>query len=578
MNSYLEAMEARLSADQKDMLQRIWEPTVVATPLEDSRRDVCILPDGEIRSYGRLHANLITKERGIDAYLSSIDCGLSWQKHYAKGVMQACTYIEEADVYLKSVDNRPGEPGVYIYRSKIGPDDPEPAIIKLSVENHGDCFLPIKSAFSSRIWFTAQKWDSTNTISFFFSDDFGESWQTRCLPAPKGFETVFPHKGLRWCRGSGSEPYVAELAENKLMMIIRSSTDCFWKSYSNDNGDTWSTPEPSTFYGTDTTAFLLRLSDGRILNFWNNTKPLSEPNHNATVPAVPDRVKQGSCEDAFTNRDAAHVAISEDGGDTWIGYRELILNQIRNHADFRHASADKSTRDKSVHQFQAFELPLHKILVSVGQNIASRRLIIFDIDWLYETVRKNTFLHGMAELTTHTYLKSVSGSHFDALGNGHCAWNRTYSAHMMPDPEGDVFEETLHISKHHDDRLINDIGGACWNFPMSKQGRVSVCMKLIEKQARFILSDRWYNACDPYAAVLSPFWFELDVTDVTNGYVTVQIDYNTKEGLASVRVDGEHIFKVEMRNPCPTGISYLILQCATDGDSKGFYIRSLEKE
>ncbi|MBQ4321946.1 MAG: hypothetical protein IJC35_06865, partial [Oscillospiraceae bacterium] len=57
MTSYLKKMEARLTADRKDMLQRIWAPVVVAVPLSDSRRDVCIMPDGEIRSYGMLYAD-----------------------------------------------------------------------------------------------------------------------------------------------------------------------------------------------------------------------------------------------------------------------------------------------------------------------------------------------------------------------------------------------------------------------------------------------------------------------------------------------------------------------------------------
>ena len=93
MYSYLSSIAARLAPDQVDMLKRIYEPTVVATPLKDSRRDVCVLPDGEIRSYGRLYGNLMTGEPGVWAYLSSVDGGLSWQKRYAKGKMNACVYF-----------------------------------------------------------------------------------------------------------------------------------------------------------------------------------------------------------------------------------------------------------------------------------------------------------------------------------------------------------------------------------------------------------------------------------------------------------------------------------------------------
>ena len=54
MYTYLRNLEARMSEDQKDMLRRIYEPTVVAVPLSFARRDLCILPDGEIRAYGNL--------------------------------------------------------------------------------------------------------------------------------------------------------------------------------------------------------------------------------------------------------------------------------------------------------------------------------------------------------------------------------------------------------------------------------------------------------------------------------------------------------------------------------------------
>ncbi|MBR6791481.1 MAG: hypothetical protein IKM31_11525, partial [Oscillospiraceae bacterium] len=42
-------------------------------------------------------------------------------------------------------------------------------------------------------------------------------------------------------------------------------------------------------------------------------------------------------------------------------------------------------------------------------------------------------------------------------------------------------------------------------------------------------------------------------------------------------IAGKHFFRVAMGRPCPTGISYLILQCAADGESKGFCVRSMKK-
>ncbi len=577
MTSYLKKMEARLAADQKDMLQRIWAPVVVAVPLSDSRRDVCIMPDGEIRSYGMLYAQKHFGQEGQTAYLSSTDCGLSWNIRYGHGKMNACTYIEKGDIYLTVSDtynnNRGFEQGLYVYRSTIGPDDPDPEVIKLSDERYIDSFLPKESRYSNRVWFTTQL---ENDPVFYFSDDFGVTWNRRTFPAPHHFETVFPHKGLRWCKGSGTEPNVIEIEENHLLMILRTPMDCFWKSESFDGGDTWSEPEPTEFYGTNTTAYLLRLSDGRILNFWNNTRPLAQPNL-AAIPDSQAQVIDGVGENAFTNRDAAHAAVSEDGGKTFSGYREILLNPVRNNADFRYLGGVVSSADKSVHQFQAFELPYGKILVSAGQNQVSRRLVIFDVGWLYETARQEDFLCGMENITAHTYLKSVSGCHYHEVGNGHCAWNRTYSAVPMPDPEGS-FAEVLSVSKHHDDRLLSDIGGMCWNFPLARTGRVSAEIRFAEKSARFILTDRWYNTCDPYAAAQSPFWFELDALDVGEGWCRVDADFDTEKGEALVCVREKLLFKVKMTAPCSVGLSYLILQCAADGESRGFFIRKLEKK
>ncbi len=578
MFNYIKNMEARLSDDQKDMLSRIWEPTVVGTPLYDARRDLCVLPDGEIRSYGKLYESRHCAADGQIAYLSSRDCGLSWTPHYSHGRMNSCVYLEKPDIYITSCDtfnNNIGlGDGLWIFRSKIGPDDPHPEMIRLSDKRYTDSFLPCQSTFGDRIWFTTQY---NSTATFFFSDDWGETWDKRELPPTPPFEITPPHQGLRWCRGSGTEPYAIELSPNKMMMLIRTPLDCFYQSFSADGGDTWSTPEPSTFYGTNTTAFLLRLSDGRVISFWNNTKPLPEPDHTTTRPAVSENVINGLAEDAFTNRDAAHAAISEDGGSTFLGYREILLNPARNRTDFRYVGGVRSSEDKSVHQFQAYELPYGKILVSVGQNQASRRLVIFDVNWLYENERREDFLGGLDGITTHTYVQSISGSYRGSVGNGHCAWNRAPSAYPMPDPDGG-HGETLNIRAHRDDRLWSPIGGATWNFPASRTGRISVELKLIEKQARFTLTDRWYNTCDPFAATESPFSFELGETQIGNQFARIDIDYNTENGSGEVFVNGKPLFTLPMSHPCPTGLSYLVLQCATDGESQGFYVRLLEKK
>ena len=574
MNEYVKIIEARLDSDQADMLKSIYAPKVVATPLADARRDICILKDGEIRSYGESDGGQWRDESKPYAYLSSIDGGISWTKHYAKGKMNSCTYVPEWDLYVR-FDGR--SDGFYCMTSKLGPDDPSPTEKKVADGAFFDHFLPVKSRFSDRIWCTAQKTNSEGLHEphYFFSDDRGESWQVRVIKHPAPCPIVYPHKGPRWRISCGTEPYAIELNDGRMVMILRNSNDFFYQSFSGDGGNSWSDPEPSVFHGTDTTAFMLNLSDGRILTLWNNTQPLPELNHDTQIPPLDSDSKKGVWEDVFTNRDAAHAAICDGNWENWTGFREIHLNQIRNNADFRYAGDFIPCSDKSVHQFQAFELPYNKVLVCMGQSSYCRKLVIFDLDWLYETDRSESFLGGLGNVSTHVYLKSLSGSTL-RFGNGHCAWNRISGATMMPDPDG-VPIDRAYICKHRDDRRFSDVEGIVWNFPASGKGRVSVEIKIMEKSINFTLSDRWFNPCDVHAGELSAFTFDLDTADIGKDFAKVEIEYDTEKGEAEVFSDGRSVFTVKMKNPAPCGISYLIIQCMTDGESDGAYVKKLEK-
>lgn len=586
--SYLSAMEKRLSDDQKDMLKRIYEPQVVGVPLEDSRKAVCVMPDGEIRAYGILYVQVeISRQKELydgeqRAYLSSTDCGLSWSVKYADGEMTECLYVPEKDIYISSAYfNNEKRKGLYAMISKTGPGDKNPEYIKIvDDEIYFDMFLPQKSEYSDRIWFTSQSRSNMcyGTPIYVYSDDFGKSWNIVRLPIPKMQEVIYPHKGMRWCHCCGSEPHAVELSRDKMMVIIRNSTDFFYCSYSYDGGETWTEPEPSVFHGTATTAYLLKLSNGKTVAFWNNTQPLSELRHAKQLMPPESRkdLCDGKWEDVFTNRDINHAAITDDDGESWTGFRELYLSAIRNNADYRYVGKEKSG-DKSMHQFQALELPYGKILVSMGQHEMSRKLVIFDVNWLYETSRREDFLYGLSNISTHVYLKSISGT-TSGYFNGHCAWNRTNGAVMMPDPDGTMLDCVL-ISKHHDSRLFNDIQGVVWNFPASKQGCVKTEIKLLEKRVRISLADHWFNPCDEYCGALSQFTFELDTDDINSVFTKIAIKYDTEKGFAQVfdETAGRLIFGVKMSGEAKCGLSYIIVQCATDGDSEGVYLRMLEK-
>jgi hypothetical protein len=323
---------------------------------------------------------------------------------------------------------------------------------------------------------------------------------------------------------------------------------------------------------------MLRMESGALVFFFCNTQPLAELDKTTLYPPLNEGEITGlGGEDVFTNRDANHAAISFDEGKTWQGFREMMLNPLRNESDFRTKGGNAGCLDKSVHQFQAFELPFGKVLVSAGQNGVSRRLLIFDVGWLYETSRREDFLLGLDAISTHTYVRSISGCTVGSIGNGHCAWNRAPSAYLMPDPDGG-YREMLYICKRHDDRLWSDVGGATWNFPASKRGRVTIELRMVEGTARLTLTDRWYNPCDPYAGELSPFSVEPDAAEIGTEPVQLTLTYDTEAGRASVAVNGVPYAELPMRGTCETGISYLLLQCATEGDCEGFYVKAIDKQ
>jgi len=568
-------LEKHLTSDVSDMLEHIYEPTVVATPLSDAGRSLTLLPSGEIREYGTLYKAYWHDPNGQRAYIASHDCGVSWTLHYDHGALGACLYLPDLGIYLKSTSD---ESGTYILRSAIGPDDPAPERIKISDLHYFCQLLPQQCKDSGRIFFTAQRKreDGINLPAFLYSDDGGKSFRITELPPPPRHEVAFPHKGIRWSICNGSEPCAVDLGGGKIMMLIRTSTDFFYQAFSEDGGEHFGEMMPAPFHGTNTTAFLLKLSDGRILALWNNTQPLPEEDHEAQKPPLPQSIKIGYWEDVFTNRDAAHAAISEDGGKSWIGYREILLNPIRNAEDFRYAGS-RASNDKSVHQFEAMELPMGKVLVSAGQNAASRRLLIFDLRWLYEAERKEDFIEGLKNVSTQTYLKSIAGSTMEDVGNGHCSYNRISSAVMLPDPEGG-YRDYPFIGGKTDERLMHQTRGLVWNFPAARAGEVSIALRLDCASMHLTLSDRWFNPADEYAPMLSPLSFEIKKEEVKDGFFTLSVHFDTQSGWALLLLDGQQIKKEKMKDCLKAGLSYLILQCEPSEATSGIYLKELMKK
>ena len=252
------------------------------------------------------------------------------------------------------------------------------------------------------------------------------------------------------------------------------------------------------------------------------------------------------------------------------------MNGIRNNVDFRTIGGMKSSADKSVHQFQAIELPFGKVLVAIGQNIASRKLVIFDPKWLLEKERSEDFLEGIGNVSTHVFVKSLSGDYVEKNHPGHCAWNRTNGALLVPDPDMDG-TEALQICRTDDPRLESDKQGVVWNFPCVKKGMVKVRMRIEGEGVKLALCDRWFNVIDEYVGEMSPFSFKLTADTVKRGvWHDVKISFDTDAKMAYVYLDERKLFGVRMKFTPAHGISYLHIQTDAEcADYKGTLIKNL---
>lgn len=585
MFSYLQSMKDHLTEEESARLRAIHEPTVVTVPPCDACRHLTVMPDGEIRIYGWVDKRELT-DPGTPIYLSSRDAGLSWRRVSTPSrALGSATRNPKTGRWITTSPNefRRGEhvlvkgTGSYAILSDEGPDSEHFRAVKLAEENvlflRNPLYLP-----EYRRWLIFgqyRKPDFEQFVEVFVSDDDGESWTHTRLPHAPPFAVTPPHKSPRWQEYS-CEPTVADMGNGTLLMLVRTSQNYHYMHESRDGGLTWSDPVPSPFHATLTMPTLRRLSDGRVVLFHCNTQPLPEIDKDAVFPRLSDNEKRGIGEDVFTNRDANHLAITDDGGKSWQGERELYLNFIRNFADFR-AVGGRDSHDKSVHQAEILELPYNKLLVAFGQNAVARKVVILDLDWLYETDRREDFRQGLSSVSTQTYVKSNLGGF--AGWSGHCAYNRTDGALLLPDPSGNR-REVLQLCRTEDPRLVYQKQGVVWNFPAGKQGRVRVDFMVVGSGIALSLTDRWYNPVDETVTAEAPVSLAFDRTSASpNEWHTAELIYDTEEGSVEVLLDGARYATLPLRASAPLGLSYLHVQTlAEKQDFEGTLLRLFEKK
>ena len=130
------------------------------------------------------------------------------------------------------------------------------------------------------------------------SDDDGASW------SPSRAMLAGPKRGLM-------EPYVVELADHRLLMLIRTQMNAQYRSFSSDGGEAWSEAQPSTLVSPESPAAVRREPETGLLTVvWNHAE-------------IGRHTR---------DRTPLTVAFSRDEGQTWFGEVHLETDASRSYS------------------------------------------------------------------------------------------------------------------------------------------------------------------------------------------------------------------------------------------------------
>ena len=73
--------------------------------------------------------------------------------------------------------------------------------------------------------------------------------------------------------GGVTEATIEELADSRVLMLLRTNWGRFWKAFSEDGGRSWRDIRPSTIDASSAPGLLKRLTSGRLLLVWNRQYP-----------------------------------------------------------------------------------------------------------------------------------------------------------------------------------------------------------------------------------------------------------------------------------------------------------------
>ncbi len=374
-----------------------------------------------------------------------------------------------------------------------------------------------------------------------YSDDGGDTWKI----SPSRLTTPLDQT-YRGSRHGAVEPVAIELKDGWVWMLIRTQTGRLWESFSRDGAE-WTAPRPSPFPSSDSPAAFVRLRDGRLVVFWNNTQN------------APDVDGSG----VYTTRDTLSAAISADEGLTWRGYREVYRDPRRN-------EPPPKTGDRGTAYPDAVGTADNRILLITGHGEGRTKVLEIDPEWLLESTARDDFASALD-----------AWSVFKHIGPAERYWrSRVEGARRVAHPDR-AGAWALHLRRPQGEPA----DGAVWSFPYGRRGKLTARVKLSRtfQGASFALADRFFDPTD--TAGERGALFDVRITgpgQVANGrdmskeaWHTLDIDWDGPKGWAVVRVDGKEAALVARRNRAIDGACYLRLHSLAQAPDGGLIIESV---
>jgi hypothetical protein len=372
-----------------------------------------------------------------------------------------------------------------------------------------------------------------------FSDDGGATWS---LSASELTSPCYP--GFNGSNEGACEPAFEELRDGRVWMLMRTQAGFLYESFSTDNGTTWTPARASRFNTSTGPPNIMRHRDGRLVVCWNNCE--MPPRHNG--------------DGVYGGRDALHIAISDDDGRTWRGFREIYLDHRRNENPA--GSGDRGT----AYPLAAFTSD-GSIVVLAGQGTGGRNPILISPDWITATEAECDFSDGLRQWSAYKH-----------YGPAKRWWRaRVVGCELIPHPS-EPARHCLHIRKP--DNLPAD--GAVWNFPNGWKGSLTARI-LIRRGfhgAMISLLDRFFDPAndlgEEFAVFKAPVTAEGQIGSMTltpGEWADLRFDWDLSKQTCQLSVNEHLSATLPLSHKTLNGLSYLRLRSsARDIDPAGFLL------